>query len=123
MRALRNRQVKELLAINGLLPGTPMLLTGDEMDRNQGRNNNACCQNNPTELTAQVRVQLLPALPDWTSGGWRRVIDTARESPHDLVDIAEADPETGATNRVDSRSAVVLLAAALGAAGSVRRRG
>jgi len=43
---LRNRQVKNLLALTLLSIGTPMLLMGDEVRRSQGGNNNAYCQDN-----------------------------------------------------------------------------
>jgi isoamylase len=43
---LRNRQVKNFLALTLLSVGTPMLLMGDEVRRTQGGNNNAYCQNN-----------------------------------------------------------------------------
>jgi glycogen operon protein len=43
---LRNRQVKNLLAINLLSLGAPMILMGDEMRRTQKGNNNAYCQDN-----------------------------------------------------------------------------
>lgn len=46
--ALRTRQVKNLLAINVLSLGTPMLLMGDEMRRTQRGNNNAYCQDDET---------------------------------------------------------------------------
>ena len=45
--ALRNRQLRNLLASLLLAPGVPMLLMGDEVRRSQGGNNNAWCQNNP----------------------------------------------------------------------------
>jgi glycogen operon protein len=44
--ALRNRQVKNLLALGLLAAGTPMLLMGDEVRRTQRGNNNAYCQDN-----------------------------------------------------------------------------
>jgi len=44
VEALRNRQVKNFLAITLLALGTPMLLMGDEVRRTQGGNNNAYCQ-------------------------------------------------------------------------------
>jgi glycogen operon protein len=44
---LRNRQVKNFLAINLLALGTPMITMGDEVRRTQGGNNNAYCQDNP----------------------------------------------------------------------------
>jgi glycogen operon protein len=44
IEALRNRQVKNFLAIELLAAGTPMLLMGDEVRRTQHGNNNAFCQ-------------------------------------------------------------------------------
>jgi isoamylase len=41
---LRNRQVKNFLALELLAVGTPMLLMGDEVRRTQRGNNNAYCQ-------------------------------------------------------------------------------
>jgi glycogen operon protein len=43
---LRNRQVKNFLALVLVAIGTPMLLMGDEVRRSQGGNNNAFCQDN-----------------------------------------------------------------------------
>ena len=43
---LRQRQVKNFLAITLLSVGTPMLLMGDEVRRTQRGNNNAYCQDN-----------------------------------------------------------------------------
>ena len=43
---LRNRQVKNFLALMLLSLGTPMLLMGDEVRRTQSGNNNAYCQDN-----------------------------------------------------------------------------
>jgi isoamylase len=48
IEALRNRQVKNFLAIALLAAGTPMLLMGDEVRRTQRGNNNAYCQDNET---------------------------------------------------------------------------
>ena len=42
--SLRNRQIKNFLAIALLSAGTPMLLMGDEVRRTQQGNNNAYCQ-------------------------------------------------------------------------------
>ena len=44
---LRNQQMKNLMVINLLSLGTPMLLMGDEMARSQKGNNNGYCQDNP----------------------------------------------------------------------------
>ena len=46
IEAVRNRQVKNLLATLLLSLGTPMLLGGDEFRRTQRGNNNPWCQNN-----------------------------------------------------------------------------
>ena len=46
VEALRNRQVKNFLALEMLAAGTPMLLMGDEVRRTQRGNNNAYCQDN-----------------------------------------------------------------------------
>jgi glycogen operon protein len=192
--ALRKRQVKNLLAINLLSLGTPMLLMGDEMRRSQQGNNNAYCQDDETswldwsllerhadihrfvrglvrirnlresvrndhrltlaELIERVNVQLhgvrlgapdrtehsrslaitatslsgdllmhfalnawweplpfeLPALPADALTGWRRIIDSARDAPHDLADFEQAQGVTGPTHRVEARSVVVLFA-------------
>ena len=43
---LRNRQVKNFLAIELMSAGTPMLLMGDEVRHTQRGNNNAYCQDN-----------------------------------------------------------------------------
>jgi glycogen operon protein len=43
---LRNRQVKNLLAITMLSLGVPMILMGDEVRQTQNGNNNAYCQDN-----------------------------------------------------------------------------
>jgi glycogen operon protein len=44
IESLRNRQVKNLLALQLLSVGTPMLLMGDEVRHTQRGNNNAYCQ-------------------------------------------------------------------------------
>ena len=46
IEGLRNRQVKNFLALTLLAVGTPMLLMGDEVRRTQFGNNNAYCQDN-----------------------------------------------------------------------------
>ena len=45
---LRARQIKNLLTLNLLAAGLPMLLMGDEVRRTQHGNNNAYCQDNET---------------------------------------------------------------------------
>ena len=46
VRALRERQKRNLLATLLLSQGTPLLLAGDEFGRSQGGNNNTYCQDN-----------------------------------------------------------------------------
>jgi len=46
INALRERQMRNLLATLLLSQGTPMLLAGDELGRTQGGNNNSYCQDN-----------------------------------------------------------------------------
>jgi len=46
IEALRNRQVKNFLAMLMLSAGTPMVLMGDEVRQTQRGNNNAYCQDN-----------------------------------------------------------------------------
>jgi glycogen operon protein len=48
VQKLRNRQVKNFLAVTMLSAGMPMILMGDEVRRTQGGNNNAYCQDNET---------------------------------------------------------------------------
>jgi isoamylase len=48
VEALRNRQVKNFLAMTMLSLGLPMILMGDEVRRTQYGNNNAYCQDNET---------------------------------------------------------------------------
>jgi glycogen operon protein len=48
VETLRNRQVKNLLALDLIAIGTPMLLMGDEVRRTQRGNNNAYCLDDET---------------------------------------------------------------------------
>lgn len=48
VEALRNRQIKNFMAVALLALGAPMLLMGDEVRRTQSGNNNAYCQDNET---------------------------------------------------------------------------
>ena len=190
---LRNRQVKNLLAITLLSAGTPMLLMGDEMRRTQRGNNNAYCHDSdltwldwtllerhadvhrfvallaafrqrrdvlaepatPTlnELLRRVTVEwhgIRPGEPDWGDRShslamalrslhdrrslyaifngyweplafelpapgaqpWRRCIDTAQPSPHDIQELADAPVFEQPAYLAQPRS-VVLLAAVL----------
>ena len=52
----------------------------------------------------------LPVLGPQEESAWRRWIDTALDSPHDIVPWQAAEPIVGRTYRVESRSVVLLLA-------------
>lgn len=194
VEALRNRQVKNHLAVTLLSLGVPMLLMGDEVRRTQGGNNNAYCLDDETSwfdwtLLArhadvlrfvsllverrllrdgdrERRVSLNRMLrdarhawhgvrlnqPDWGSSSrsialtaemrheglkihlilnaysepldfelpppdahhppWRRWIDTARESPEDIVPWRDSPLAPAAWYPVQPRSVVVLFAEA-----------
>jgi glycogen operon protein len=52
----------------------------------------------------------LPVLGPQEESAWRRWIDTALDSPRDIVPWQTAEPIVGRTYRVESRSVVLLLA-------------
>ncbi|MET1084356.1 MAG: glycogen debranching enzyme, partial [Burkholderiales bacterium] len=192
IEALRTRQVKNLLAIELLATGTPMLRMGDEVRHTQCGNNNAYCQDNDiswldwgllqrhpdihrfvrlltafrqqrdlgSDAAALTLNQLLASVdatwhgvalgcPDWSehshslaltarllsgravvhvmfnafweplvfelpaperAGGrsWRRCIDTALPSPHDITSPDTAPDVMASTYRVEPRSLVLL---------------
>jgi glycogen operon protein len=190
---LRNRQVKNFMAVTLLSVGMPMILMGDEARRTQSGNNNGYCLdtgenwldwsllgkhadvhrfvtllNEMRQMRdferAQGKLSLVQFLrqadidwhgvkvgqPDWgdhshtiaftvqqrgsrfvmhcilnaywealefelpaadASGTpWRRWIDTALESPHDIESLNEASIHAGQTYRVEPRATVVLVA-------------
>jgi glycogen operon protein len=53
---------------------------------------------------------MLPAAGIDNGSGWRRWIDTAQETPNDIVAWQDAPPVPGASYRVEPRSVVVLFA-------------
>ena len=191
---LRNRQVKNFLAVTMLAIGAPMLLMGDEVRRTQQGNNNAYCQDNQlswfdwelpekhpdiyrfvkhlirlrfremreyadqdislNELLQQAKIQWhgvrlnqpdwspdshtlalkveslnshfwfhlivnayweslefeLPQLPEGADGGWRRIIDTCLDSPHDILELREAPVIQSGSYLAQARSVIVLVA-------------
>ncbi len=193
IEALRTRQIKNLLALNLLAAGMPMLVMGDEIRRTQRGNNNAYCQDNEISwfdwefverhsdihrfaanliayrtrpFAGGISLTLNQALdrsrvewhgvelhrPDWgedsrslaislqslradvllhaminaywepltfqlpstlSSDGeskpWRRWIDTALTSPHDLTPWETAPAVTDVVYQVQPRSVVVLM--------------
>jgi isoamylase len=64
--ALRGRLKRALLATVFLSQGVPMLLSGDELSRSQGGNNNAYAQDNETNwLDWGAGLEADPALPEF----------------------------------------------------------
>ncbi len=55
----------------------------------------------------------LPELPEWATSGWRRIIDTSLESPHDIELPPNAPRVDGITYHVEGRSVVLLVATAM----------
>ncbi|RPE32556.1 glycogen debranching protein GlgX [Kitasatospora cineracea] len=79
VRALRLRQLRNLLTTLLLSSGVPMLTAGDEMGRTQGGNNNAYCQDNATSWL------------DWSlldDPGWRSLAELTAK----LVHLRRAHP-------------------------------
>jgi isoamylase len=193
IEALRNRQVKNFLAVTLLSIGMPMVLMGDEVRRTQQGNNNAYCQDNElgwfdwslvekhadmlrfaqllierrrlraaeyekqgltlnqmlrkakcswhgtklnqpdwSDLSHSVAFTAellqeglvlhlilnafweplefeLPQLSEGRNDPWRRWIDTALETPNDIVPWKSAPPVTGFIYRSEPRSVVVLF--------------
>ena len=76
--ALRQQQMRNMLATLLCAQGTPMLLAGDEFGRTQHGNNNAYCQDNEIELgRLAVGVHVPASLLDFV----RRLVALRRELP------------------------------------------
>jgi glycogen operon protein len=75
--ACRARQQRNFLTTLLLSQGTPMLLGGDEMNRTQGGNNNAWCQDNEISWYDWTETPEKTELRDFT----RRLIRLRREHP------------------------------------------
>jgi len=59
----------------------------------------------------------LPPVANGSSNPWRRWIDTALDSPHDIVPWESASSVAGSSYRAESRSVVVLFASLAGGSG------
>ncbi|HEY2160346.1 MAG TPA: glycogen debranching protein GlgX [Solirubrobacteraceae bacterium] len=77
INALRARQQRNFLTTMFVSQGTPMLLGGDEIDRTQGGNNNAWCQDSETSWYDWSESPRAAGLRDFT----RRLIRLRREHP------------------------------------------
>jgi len=107
VEALRQRQIKNFLAIEMLSAGTPMLLMGDEVRRTQRGNNNAYCHDN--ELTwfdwdlVDRQGDLLRFVRELTAFRLRRdvVAETALPTLNQLLDRAQVAWHGITLNRPD----------------------
>ncbi len=77
IRAVRQRQCRNMLATLLLAQGTPMLLMGDEFGRTQSGNNNAYCQDNELSWCAWDLDADAASLQDFV----RRLVALRREHP------------------------------------------
>ncbi len=75
--ALRERQMRNLMATLILSQGTPMILAGDEFGRTQNGNNNAYCQDNETSWVDWSRLERYAGF----YGFVRRLIQLKRDYP------------------------------------------
>jgi isoamylase len=88
---LRERQIKNALAILLVSQGTPMLLYGDEIRRTQGGNNNAYCQDNETSWFnwegAERQAGLLRFMRHMVQfNRWHAVLNLEMYPPNDLAE-------------------------------------
>jgi isoamylase len=126
INTLRARQVRNLLAIDLLSVGAPMLLMGDEVRRTQGGNNNAYGHDDPISWFDWTAVEREAGLRRFTAGliQLRRRVATLLDLPDDLglLDLLErasiewngvrvGEPDLGD----DSHSASLTLRADAGA--------
>jgi isoamylase len=107
VEALRNRQIKNFLALEMLAAGTPMLLMGDEVRRTQRGNNNAYCQDNEVSwfdwTLVERHADVLRFVQVLTAFRQRRdiVTDGAGLSLNQLLRRAEIDWHGIGLNRPD----------------------
>lgn len=86
---LRRQQTKNLMMINVLSFGVPMLLMGDEVCRTQSGNNNAYCQDNPTSWFDWDNVKEKPEMLRFVSEliRFRKELPKRRKSDLTLSEI------------------------------------
>ncbi len=140
IRAVRLRQMRNMLATLFLSRGTPMLLAGDEFARTQNGNNNAYCQDNEiswldweavgpeerdlAEFTQRLTL-LREALPILTRG---RFLTGAYDEEFGVKDVTWLRPDGGEMSpenwtQGDARAIAVLLDGRAQASGIHQRGG
>lgn len=93
---LRKQQMKNMIAINLISLGTPMILMGDEVARTQNGNNNGYCQDNPDFWFNWDEVEKNQELFRFTKGliEQRTLVeavhlnDAKRDTLHDIIEQA-----------------------------------
>jgi len=88
IEALRNRQVKNFMAVTLLALGTPMILMGDEMRRTQYGNNNAYCQDNEIGWFDWDRLAVHPGIHRFTKELIKARLRQS-EGPADLLTLSQ----------------------------------
>ena len=139
IRAVRFRQMRNMLATLFLSRGTPMLLAGDEFARTQAGNNNAYCQDNEVswidwekigpeerdlaEFTQRL-ILLRSALPILTRG---RFLTGAYDEEFGVKDVTWLRPDGGEMTRENWADGLALSLAVLvdgrAQASGIHRRG
>lgn len=91
IESLRERQIKNLLVINFLALGVPMLLMGDEVRRSQQGNNNAYCQDNELSWFDWTLLERSPDLLRFTREliRFRRSRTRARRTDLTLTELLQ----------------------------------
>ena len=121
--ALRARQIRNLLALDLLSLGAPMLLMGDEVRRTQGGNNNAYCHDDATSWFDWTAVERHADVLRFTQRPHRRSaagsrtlfgrarrhrasLEHARSRPRSTGRRARSGARTSATTRAASPSTI-----------------
>lgn len=94
INALRQRQMRNLMATLLLSQGTPMMLAGDEFARTQRGNNNAYCQDNEISWVDWTLLETNAPMHAFT----QRVLALRKATPllhRSRYLHVDADPETG----------------------------
>ncbi len=98
IEAMRNRVARAMLATLFVCFGTPMLVSGDEIGRTQGGNNNAYCQDNSTSWLDWERVDPLWDLRDFigrlSTLRWRHASLRSAQFLHGRYEIAPGLTDT-----------------------------
>ena len=111
---------KQSLSLTELLRRTPIHWHGVKLDQPDWGPNSHCVAFSIEGRRYRFHIMLnaywnslafeLPPLPASAEAGWRRLIDTHLDSPHDICEPVEAPPVNAETYVVHERSTVLLMA-------------